>query len=601
MMTMTVAPTRPHAALQKAVAQPRLSLVLMPVSWDYCTTYPALPRKAVVYDLAEMKEKRHGHKVQLESVAALKREIERYKANFQPKPLRKTVLPKQESPEHSELNLCLNKLTPVTFDDVLARIKELIPKMPMFTEYFVAKVIELGVCQMAFVPMYVTMAQEVAKVVGDRVKECLEETAFEERKNTTGHMYLLGCLAAAGLISLERVFELLKRLAEEETEESLVDLFYLAMNAGKAVEAKFPEAADVFDSLKHLKKEHKFMVQVYLSDLLEARENGWRTENLMPKIYASKSEDAHDDAIEANGMRILQEYIHEQTLHRYFSPRMARDVMIAMAMGTPKLFREASNIFAEIEQKKYLTGKNARDALQETLKTVSDKEILVDCPRAVMNCGAIFALLVKAGLCQFTLFGNGAVFPFEPSFFRGFLMEAEVQNMYDMVCESPWMAQLRFMPAIFSHLKMTLLMSESDMITCWPAYDAMACISQAMNDGAQPDEVKEIIENEIEESIVNSLQFAQFATEMIVMWKPQEYLPVFLSVVRKHIDKSLYHIERIGQLHHWTIMEIAREIAGLADCLDYNIANWKVNYGSTLHMQVVKQLQRRVTKVEGLD
>ena len=600
-MTMTVAPTRPRAALQKAVAQPRLSLVLMPVSWDYCTTYPALPRKVVVYDLAEMKAKRHNHKVNLDSVTALKLSIERYKANYQPKPLRKTILPQQESPEHSELNRCLNKLTPVTFDGVLAKIKDLIPKMPTFTEYFVARVIELGVSQMAFVPMYVTMVQEVVKVVGESVKDCLEEAAFEERKNATGHMYLLGCLAGVGLISLERVFEIMKKFATEETEESLVSLFYLAMNAGKAVEVMFPEATDMFNSLKHLKNEHKFMVQVYVSDLLEARENGWRTENLMPKIHASKAEETHDDSIEANGTRILQEYVHEQTLHRYFSPRMARDVMIAMAMGTPKLFREASNIFAEIEQKKYLTGKNARDALQETLKTVSDKEILVDCPRAVMNCGAIFALLVKAGLCHFTLFGDGAVFPFEPSFFRGFLMEAEVQNMYDMVCESPWMAQMKFRPAIFSHLKMTLLMSESDMITCWPVYDAMAYISQAMNDGAQPDEVKDIIENEIEENVVNSLEFAEFATEMIVMWKPQEYLPVFLSVVKKHIDKALYHIERIGQLHHWTILAIAREIAGLADCLDYNIANWKVKNGGTFHMKVVKQLQSRVTKVEGLD
>ena len=107
--------------------------------------------------------------------------------------------------------------------------------MPTFTEYFVARVIELGVSQMAFVPMYVTMVQEVVKVVGESVKDCLEEAAFEERKNATGHMYLLGCLAGVGLISLERVFEIMKKFATEETEESLVSLFYLAMNAGKAV------------------------------------------------------------------------------------------------------------------------------------------------------------------------------------------------------------------------------------------------------------------------------------------------------------------------------------------------------------------------------
>lgn len=590
-MTMTVTDAPAREPCVKPVER-KFRLIRTQMTCDYATNFPALPLRPPVFLLDDMKRMRHNFTVSSDALKTLHHELERYRAHFEPTPIRRTVIPHTEGPIHSEIILNLNKLTSLNFSDVINTVLTLATQTDDFEEFIARKISELAIAQMAFAPLYTSFVKEIAKTKPG-IPKWLDNFAFLERTNATARAYVIGCFAEGELVNLERVFEEMKRFIELETDESLTCLFYLAMNAGKIVERRFPESTEMFNKLKHLQKEHKMRTAVHILDLLEARENNWRTEHLMPKlVFGDQKEVSAEESNESNGNRILQEYIYEQTLPPYFSSRMARDVMIALAMAPQTRFRQGIGLFEVLGERKDLKGKAVMEALQETLRTVSDRQVLLDCPEAVVNCGAIFAVLVKAGMLEFNMFGDSAKFPFEPSFFKGFLLEAEEQEMYDMVLDSPWMAEMKFRPAIYSHFHMTLLLSCSDMITCWPVYEAMAEISSAMNDGADPADVTEILKNEISEEIVKSVEFAEFATEVIVMWKPEEYLKIFMPIVKNQIDKALFHVERIGQIHHWSLDQIAKEIAGLAHLVDYDIDKWNRNSGSKVHDAVMKRLKR---------
>jgi hypothetical protein len=282
---------------------------------------------------------------------------------------------------------------------------------------------------------------------------------------------------------------------------------------------------------------------------------------------------------------VLAEFIESDTVSGWKQP-MAVEVMASLVFGTSRHFFAGVGIFQLLKARREIGRNVAVQSLRAVFARALEHDNLTEYPNARRYCGGIFAHLVECGLVQLTLFGGASAIPFEPGFFAGFLENAYDLDLVHLIRTSPWMQQLRFRPDPFSHLGLTELVARANMTECWPSYDAMARVVAAMEARAGLAEFAQTVGG----CAPYDDNFVEFAAEVLVIFKPIQYVQVLVPVAKRALEVAVLHIERVAEFHRWDVKRTAHEIGGLAGLLDYDLKAWKRAPGRRVHEQIARVL-----------
>jgi hypothetical protein len=144
---------------------------------------------------------------------------------------------------------------------------------------------------------------------------------------------------------------------------------------------------------------------------------------------------------------------------------------------------------------------------------------------------------------------------------------------------------MRFRPDRYSHLHLTDVIA--GMAECWAVYDAIAVALCAMEDEVAAGGFRALTDDLW---VSDTLDFIEFAGELLVIFKPAAYLPLLIQIIRKDLSGALTHIESISEFHGESPEQTAKETGGLAGLLDSALAPWKRVPGRCLHADVCRML-----------
>lgn len=570
-----------------------VTIKLTPMLGTFCTSTYIRPRQPLCYSIAQALAYRHNIKLKNEKIDDLFASIEN-RNNFLQQGAQGqhtiTKIEKMENPLHSELIGILNKLTEDNFSKMVQQIKVIVPKCTDFCDFFADVVTTNASNQWNFVPLYAQLIINISSFLkSSAFTTRLHDICFSRDKINPNIGFLIGCLART-VFSSQDIYSLSLSLFNERTEISLETLYNLMLQGGQHLDSINPEGKLFLENLNSEKKNIKpTRLRFLFTDLLEARANCWNTEHLMPKSKrtAQETKPIQD---ENRGSRILNEFVTENVVCSYFSAQMTRDLFIALIEVSKSKFSAGCKIFKILKQKKLINEKTAVQELRETFSMIIDIQYLCDFPNARQRFGALFANLVDAGIVQLTMFGSSSAIPFELNVFSGILNEASEIGITDTIKNSPWMSGLRFRPDRFSHLQLVDVIRNSELVECWPVYDAMASVIYLLEDNEEPEVLQEMLNSEYDKSIIKSKDFSEFIGEFLVIYKPIKWTPVLISYIQNYMNDVLIHIERIGELHQWTVSETASQIEGLASVSDFDLQKFKRLKGRINHTKICHHL-----------
>ncbi|KAK8887182.1 hypothetical protein M9Y10_038220 [Tritrichomonas musculus] len=345
--------------------------------------------------------------------------------------------------------------------------------------------------------------------------------------------------------------------------------------SGEIIELEISDAISFFNDLFAYAKNMKSRLKYIMSDLEECRENHWNVQPLMPSSVSKKNkvEQVNKQFMPNEGERILREYMAENTFPTNWTNRMIKNVLTALLQTTRKVFDNGISIISEMKQKKVLTEKIAITLFRDIILTSTTEEVIHEFPKIKRRIGALFAQLVNANIMQFSHFGSA--FQFDIEIFGGFLADCRDLNLIERIKNSPWMSQMRFKPKVFSHLKLTDVIDTESMTECWILYELNASVIDAMNDDIDPKDLTDMIENEFPQEAFESIDFAEFITEVIVFYKPKKYIIPLSKYVKPHGNKMLLHIATIGEYYKWEDKLTRSQIKGFASLFNYDVSDYE--------------------------
>lgn len=581
MNTICPIPIRPQLQNRqtKQINQSRsniLTLTLTPLLCAYQSSTPPLQLRNLSYSIEEAMSFNHNLQIDDDQIKIMQNEIYKYARSLDPSS--KAGLPPVEDVWKTKITTSLNKLTLENFKDILNSFNEYILKCEDFDNKYSEIICYMASQQRIYAPIYsMFTARILSKIQNpENMKKKLSELCFiDYSQMTEGIALFIGSLLQDSVFDPFTVFKFMKKLFENPTEKKVELLYNMIIPSGEIIELEISEAISFFNDLFAYAKNMKSRIKYIMSDLEECRENHWNVQPLMPSSVSKKNkvEQVNKQFMPNEGERILREYMAENTFPTNWTNRMIKNVLTALLQTTRKVFDNGISIISEMKQKKVLTEKIAITLFRDIILTSTTEEVIHEFPKIKRRIGALFAQLVNANIMQFSHFGSA--FQFDIEIFGGFLADCRDLNLIERIKNSPWMSQMRFKPKVFSHLKLTDVIDTESMTECWILYELNASVIDAMNDDIDPKDLTDMIENEFPQEAFESIDFAEFITEVIVFYKPKKYIIPLSKYVKPHGNKMLLHIATIGEYYKWEDKLTRSQIKGFASLFNYDVSDYE--------------------------
>ncbi|OHT05874.1 hypothetical protein TRFO_26225 [Tritrichomonas foetus] len=573
---------------------------LMPM---YQTTSPPLQLRSNSYTIEEAMSFRHNFQINDDQIKIMQSDFDAYfrslefweisekknSSNFEfstSKPPSSnmssintpTILAKSTDTVKTQIITLLNKLTLEKFEDIFNSMAECIQISSDFDIKYSKIICSIASQQRIFAPIYSMFTARICEILEDptnMIHKIKELCFIDTQEITEGTASFIGCLVQNSIFSTTIVFDFLKKLYNERTEKSFEILYFTAIPSGGKIEFEIPESKKFFDDVFKTAASMKSRIKYLMMDLEEARNHNWDVKNLLPATVTRETADQiYRQSMPNEGERILREFIEENELPSKYSQKMPsraiKSVFMALLQSTRKVYDNGKNITLQMKQNGILSEKIAINLFREVIATATTSEVLHDYPNIKRRIGALFCQLIAYNIMQMSHFGSA--FSFDIDIFGGFLGEARDLNMVDKIKRSPWMSQMRFRPKTFSHMQLTDVIDTEGMTECWTLYELTASVIDLMNSDEDPAELKNMIETEFPSDVVNSVDFAEFIAEVIVIFKPKRYIHVLSTYAKKHCDAALIHIGKLGKYYQWNYELTRSQIEGFASLFDYDVS-----------------------------
>lgn len=497
------------------------------------------------------------------------------------------------------INHSINKLT-ANIDKIRKTADKMIHELYFGTERFINEfskiIVESAILQTPLAVVYTRFIQEIylGLPTPDQRKlllEKLNDVVFDHPEKSSAKAFFLGCLVSADLADKPKVFEIVNLLIKEGTTESYEVLFNLLIYSGQKLEKTFSAFDEVISAITeaacntNIKQRVRFM----LMDLLEEREANWKIGKLIPNLV--HVEDSKEDEQELSGIdgSILRTYVLEHNLpSKFISENQIYSLLFSLTIASMKDYEIGICALKElVDRKEKLFMDKCIVNLQKVKINADTEDILVDYPYAVRTVGAIFAQLLVLGFDP-KLFGS-EVFPYDVIVFIGILEELLGIERTDIIQKNPYLAELKFLPALHSHSQVVAELLDFDLTDIYPVYEAMRTIFQMINSDEDPESVKNYLSNDLDKNVFKSTNLIEFVTEFFVIHKPKRYQCLLEYIAKKPLE-SLKHVETIGELYQWKPEQIAANIRRLADLIKAPIDDFRNKKIRPFHDIVVKYL-----------
>ncbi|KAH0786966.1 MIF4G domain containing protein [Histomonas meleagridis] len=537
-----------------------------------------------MYSIQEIISFRHNLKITGKEFEIMQNAFQNYRKSFFPK-MRRVITEAEQRTIKTEITLSLNKLTFPKFDFFLDEFARLY-KIDDFSDTYASAITKVAFGQWAFAPLYAffTCALNLKYYLPNDLIDKIKQICFDPQNEVTpGQALFIGFLCNLRLTSVDQTFDFLTRQFDLGTVRSLEAVFNIAIACGKLID-NHPKGNEFFNKLKAIPRTLPSHLRFKILDLLEAREKNWMTSKLLPQI-------PHFEFPSVGGDRVIHEFNTTGYICPYWSNRMTRDYLISL-LKTDDMFNEGCDLIHQLNELKYI---NKTDIMQIILDvfaaTVNNSDFLNEHSDVKERFGAVFMEFIVEGLCSFEDFGSPNGIPYNYEILLGILREAVKTDNEHLVHSSSWMIHMKFRPTFYSHLEISYAIDEAGMIDCWPIYDAMASVTCYINNDESPESLRDLIENQIEKPITQSIEFAEFVTETLVIFKPEKYVLELHKYVLRNMQHCLEFIEQIGMYYNWSPEMIAGEISGISKILNYSLTRWKRSkLRNEVHREVVKFL-----------
>ena len=593
--TFTKVPVKDKSSGQQVMAcVPILSLTSVNFDID-------LPQK---YTLSNAKS--YAHSLKLTDPESLKR-IKKMKACFSEQ---NKIIP--FAPPSDEmvitLNHCFNKLTPD-----LAIIHKMSEKVihanffgtELFFSIFSKKCVQTAVEQTTFAPVYTRFLQEVyCGLPTDEQKDILikeiSENVFENAEKNTGKSFFIGCLVSADILDCTKVIELIKTMMRSKTNLCYECVYNILLFAGKKMEEcyhKFED--DIINVLTaavgntDIKQRIRFMI----SDLLDARSNGWEVTSLIQNIVIVDESDEQNEKKEKEGTiddmydhSYLREYLSSESLPTKIDERVILDIMLSLELSSITDYDDGISILSALNDEfgeKFMSI--CIRCLNKSREIVDTPDNVRDFPYCVRTVGAIFCNLIVSLNVNPQIFGTDE-FPFHIDVFTGMVDEFDRTNKISVLKKSEYLTSFKFRPKTYPHSYIVSELSDISLVGIFPLYSSMYDLFSMISNEEDPKTVAKFINIDLERSIVKSTAFIEYVTEIIVIQRPAKY-QCLLELVSHRPMEALSHIECIGEFFKWKPEQVAAIIRNMSKLIRAELTTFKALELRPFHKIVCKYIE----------
>lgn len=579
LQTICPIPVQPESTT-RIKKDPSTGLCLSCLMMSYKSTTPPLKFRCYQYTFEEALSFNHKLQINDDQIKILQRDFEVFLRDFGHSPQQNyneiTKLAPIKDVTRTKIISALNKLTSSNFQQILQTFDEIIPFCDHFENQFSEVIFNMASTQKFFSPLYSQFTSLIQNKATNPnlLKECLAKICFSNYENMTEDLaFFIGSLVKDKVFDPKIVYLYIKKLFEINTTRSYELLFNMMIQSGEIIESTLPDARDFFDNLFSASKSQTMRIRFLMADLEECRKNNWDVTSLLPSPPQATSPSLPiETTLPKEGEIILRVYIAEDTIPTSWSNDLIKKVLLALLQATKRVFDDGISILTRMKEQDVLTEKIAISIFRDVISLATKEDIISEYPRIRRRLGALFAQLVYRNIMQFAHFGSG--FPFELEFFGGFLNESSLIGLTEKIKNSPWMSQMRFKPKYFSHIKLTNVIEKESMTECWDFYDLTSWVIEMMNDDEDPNSIVEMIESEFPNNF-ESIEFVEFVTEVIVLFKPKKYINIFSKYVKPHCDQALCHIAMMGKYYEWDDEVTRSQILGFAYLFDYNLEDFE--------------------------
>ncbi|EAY18734.1 MIF4G domain containing protein [Trichomonas vaginalis G3] len=494
------------------------------------------------------------------------------------------------------INHYINKLT-ADIETIKKMADKMIHELYFGTEKFITSflniIVDTATIQSPFAMIYTRFLQEIyiGLPTTDQktfFRNKLAEFLYNEENLSSSRAFFIGCLTSADLTDKSRVFEIVKQLTNDGGQDSYEILFNLLIYSGQKLENTFPDFDQIISSITEAACNTSIpqRVRFMLMDLLEEREANWKIGKLLPNFVHVDDSKESEQELSGVDASILRSYITERSLPSKFTEHQLYSLLFSLAIASMKNYEIGIGALKELANRKEKVFKDKTIILLQKVKLNADKEdVLIDYPYAVRTIGAIFGQLIILGFKP-ELFGSD-LFPYDIIVFIGLLEELVGIDRIDIITNSPYLYNLKFLPDLHSHSQVISELVDFDLTDIYPVYDAMKTIFQMINDDEPPELVMKYLFNDLDKSIFKSTYLVEFVTEFMVIHKPQKYGCLMTYIAKRPLE-SFAHIESIGEMYQWKPEQIAANIRRLARLINAPLDEFKKLKLRPFHDIVVK-------------
>jgi hypothetical protein len=555
------------------------------------------------YTLSAAKSYAHGFK--LTDPESLKK-IEKMKAYFNEQNQKTFAPPSDEM--ILTLNQCFNKLTPDL--KVIHKMSEKIIHAnffgtQLFFSLFAKNIVQTAVSQMAFAPVYVRFLQEVycglpTEEQKETLRKEIEQNVLTDAENNIGKSFFISCLVSADLIDVVKVIQLLITMMKKKTNLGYECIYNILLFAGEKMERCYPKfEEEVIDGLyaavgnTDIKQRIRFMI----SDLLDARNDGWKVDSLIQNIVIVPESDSsendekqkpkHDESFDHS---ILREYISSGCIPKRIDARIITTIMVSLELSSLSEYDKGIPILNDLRNEfkdKFMSI--CISCLNKSKEIVDTPDNVRDYPYCVKTVGAIFCHLVVSLGVDPMIFGSES-FPFNIDVFTGMVDEFDRTNNLDVFNSNQYLSSFKFRPQTYPHSYIVSELNETSLVGIFPLYNSMYELFCMIVDEEDPEAVSKFVNIDLERSIVKSTSFIEYVTEIIVIQRPAKY-QCLLELISHRPMESLSHVECIGEFFKWKPEQVAAIIRNLSKLIRAELPVFKELELRPFHKIVCKYIE----------
>jgi len=497
----------------------------------------------------------------------------------------------QDNPTKASIRECLNKIAEKNYKNTLKEITSIQSfGSKEFLDFFIENLIRSVNDNGYYITIYADFIKDIYNTLGFDQKKLLFST-FESSfvpKCSTNICYckFLGSIAKNGFFSKDKTFSMIQGMLSKENDDSIEMTITALYSAGAELEIYSPvQYQSIINRLEeltqkgHLCKRIMFMI----TDFVAERLSGWKGQNSQgfSPVEAFSQKDFDDS--------LLLQYIEDHFICPYWSKRMTYDLIFALCLTSRKTYRGGVEILKDLHER------DPNGFVFSALKSLSDvfsrinQKKLEAYPKAIENCGAVFSQLLILGV-QPAVYGTPLI-PFRIEFLVGMLTELERVNQLDLVRDSPWFSERKYLPKFFSYSKILHYLMESGFFDVWEFFDVLYDIFDHITKNSSAQELASFIKTQVEPTIVESNGFIEFLTEVLLMLRPTHLFPLLLTYITKKPEVSFLQIVRLGEVNSWKPEQTAAQIRNLSKRIEVALDSFmRKEHIGDYHAKVVHYL-----------